>query len=68
MDRIVHVGLIGFGLAGRVFHAPIISSVPGLKLRKIFERKDENVAIIKENTSNYNSRQRRACLLMKILI
>ncbi|NLM34694.1 MAG: oxidoreductase [Clostridiales bacterium] len=48
MDRIVHVGLIGFGLAGRVFHAPIISSVPGLKLRKIFERKDENVAIIKE--------------------
>ena len=48
MDRVVHVGLIGFGAAGQVFHAPIISSVPGLKLRKIFERKDENIAIIKE--------------------
>lgn len=48
MDTIIQVGLIGFGLAGRVFHAPIITSVPGLKLRKIFERKDENIAIIKE--------------------
>ena len=48
MDRVVHVGLIGFCADGQVFHAPIISSVPGLKLRKIFERKDENIAIIKE--------------------
>ncbi|NLZ47182.1 MAG: oxidoreductase [Clostridiales bacterium] len=48
MDTIVRVGLIGFGLAGRVFHAPIINSVPGLKLRKIFERKAENIDIIRE--------------------
>lgn len=26
----VRVALIGYGLGGRVFHAPLISSVPGL--------------------------------------
>jgi len=30
--RTVQVGLIGFGLGGRVFHAPIIHAVPGLQL------------------------------------
>jgi scyllo-inositol 2-dehydrogenase (NADP+) len=29
------VGLIGYGFAGRVFHAPLIASVPGLALRRI---------------------------------
>jgi predicted dehydrogenase len=36
--RTVQVGLIGFGLGGRVFHAPIISAVPGLQLAAIMER------------------------------
>lgn len=36
--RTVQVGLIGFGLGGRVFHAPILSAVPGLKLAAIVER------------------------------
>lgn len=34
----VRVGLIGFGLAGQSFHAPIIRSVPGLELACILER------------------------------
>lgn len=34
----VEVGLIGFGLAGRVFHAPIIRAVPGLRLAAILQR------------------------------
>jgi len=34
----VNVGLVGFGFAGRTFHAPIISQVPGLRLRAILER------------------------------
>lgn len=34
----LEVGLIGFGLAGRVFHAPIIRAVPGLRLAAILER------------------------------
>src|SRR5205823_696683 len=33
MDRAgVRVGLVGYGLAGAVFHAPLIASTPGLRL------------------------------------
>lgn len=31
-DGAVRVGLIGYGLAGAVFHGPLIASVPGLRL------------------------------------
>jgi predicted dehydrogenase len=34
----VRVGLIGFGLAGRAFHAPVIRAVPGMELACIVER------------------------------
>src|SRR5882724_3188248 len=40
--RTVQVGLIGFGLGGRVFHAPIISAVPGLHLAAIVERSSDS--------------------------
>jgi scyllo-inositol 2-dehydrogenase (NADP+) len=35
----VRVGLIGFGLAGQAFHAPLIRAVPGLELSCILERR-----------------------------
>jgi len=38
------VGLIGYGLAGSVFHAPLIRSVPGLKLTKIVTSRHDQVA------------------------
>jgi scyllo-inositol 2-dehydrogenase (NADP+) len=34
----IRVGLIGFGLAGQAFHAPVIRGVPGLELACILER------------------------------
>src|ERR1700738_1489181 len=34
----INVGLIGFGLAGRAFHAPVIHAVPGLRLAAILQR------------------------------
>ncbi len=40
----IRVGLIGFGLAGRVFHAPLISSVEGLELAATLERTTNKVA------------------------
>jgi scyllo-inositol 2-dehydrogenase (NADP+) len=43
-----NVGLIGYGMAGRIFHAPTISCVEGLKLSKIRETKAPNIALIKE--------------------
>jgi predicted dehydrogenase len=36
--------VIGFGLAGKVFHAPFISAVPGLRLKGIVQRKGDEAA------------------------
>lgn len=38
MSKIINTGIIGFGLSGRVFHAPFIHSHPGFHLIKINER------------------------------
>ena len=38
MADVISVGLIGYGMAGRTFHAPVIQSVPGLRLKKVVER------------------------------
>ena len=40
----INVGLIGFGLAGRAFHAPVIHAVPGLKLAAIVQRRGNEAA------------------------
>ncbi len=37
----IGVGIIGFGLAAKVFHAPFVSAVPGLKLVAFVERKTD---------------------------
>lgn len=34
----IRVGVVGFGLGGRVFHAPLVSSVEGLELAAVVER------------------------------
>src|SRR6202522_3039961 len=38
----VRVGLIGFGMAGEAFHAPVINGVPGMELACILERRGNN--------------------------
>lgn len=40
----IEVGLAGFGLAGRAFHAPVITRVPGLHLAAIVQRSGEQAA------------------------
>lgn len=40
----INVGLIGFGLAGRAFHAPVIRAVPGLRLAAILQRRGSEAA------------------------
>ncbi len=40
----IDVGLIGFGLAGRSFHAPVIRTVPGLRLAAILQRSGNEAA------------------------
>jgi predicted dehydrogenase len=43
-EREIGVGVIGFGLGGRVFHAPFVSAVPGLRLVSIMQRKGDEAA------------------------
>lgn len=40
----IDVGLVGFGLAGRAFHAPVIRAVPGLRLAAILQRSGNEAA------------------------
>jgi scyllo-inositol 2-dehydrogenase (NADP+) len=51
----IRVGLIGFGLAGRVFHAPLISSVEGLELAAVLERGSNNAAERYPGITTYRS-------------
>ena len=40
----VSVGLIGYGLAGSAFHAPLIAATPGLKLDYIVTSNEQRAA------------------------
>jgi scyllo-inositol 2-dehydrogenase (NADP+) len=40
----LRVGLIGYGLAGSAFHAPLVGAVPGLELTSIVTSNQERVA------------------------
>ncbi|HKW62942.1 MAG TPA: oxidoreductase [Candidatus Acidoferrum sp.] len=42
--QVIEVGLVGFGLAGRAFHAPVIRAVPGLHLAAIVQRTGSEAA------------------------
>jgi len=44
MSSEIGVAVIGFGLAGKVFHAPFVSAVPGLRLEAIVQRKGDEAA------------------------
>lgn len=48
MKHKLNVGLLGFGMAGRTFHAPFITNVPGLHLKKIKANRPESIALAKD--------------------
>ncbi len=43
-EREIGVGVIGFGLGGRVFHAPFVNAVNGLRLAAILQRSGDAAA------------------------
>lgn len=45
MDKTIKVGLIGFGIGGQIFHAPILTTVKGLQLVKIRAVKPDQVNV-----------------------
>jgi scyllo-inositol 2-dehydrogenase (NADP+) len=44
MHEPIQVGVVGFGLAGRVFHTAIIAATPGLDLACVVERRGDEAA------------------------
>ena len=44
MDATLDVALLGFGLAGRVFHAPLVEATPGLRLHTVVSSDPARVA------------------------
>lgn len=40
----IRAGLVGFGMAGRVFHGPLLSSVKGMELAAVMERNSSRAA------------------------
>jgi predicted dehydrogenase len=51
----IRVGLVGFGMVGRVFHAPLISSVEGLELAAVVERHSDFAAERYPSITTYRS-------------
>jgi predicted dehydrogenase len=54
-NKTIHVGIIGFGLSGRAFHAPFLHVHPGFSIRKVVERSSEKskkiypyIAVVKD--------------------
>jgi len=48
-------GLMAYGMSGRIFHAPFISTNPGFKLKAIVERSQKKAADIYPDVISYNS-------------
>lgn len=44
MHEPIRVGVVGFGLAGRVFHTTVIEATPGLELASVVERNGNDAA------------------------
>jgi scyllo-inositol 2-dehydrogenase (NADP+) len=51
----IRTGVIGFGLAGRIFHAAVIAATPGLELAAIVQRKGDEAAKAYPNVQIYRS-------------
>lgn len=42
MPKTIRTAVVGFGLAGKVFHAPFISAIPGMELSGILQRSGDS--------------------------
>jgi len=48
LKRIIKTGIIGFGIGGNTFHAPIIATTEGLEISRIRARKESEVRLARE--------------------
>lgn len=52
MNNKIRVGLVGFGISGQVFHAPVMRAVSDLELAKVTARKPEQKSILAQKYPN----------------
>ncbi|MCO5936543.1 Gfo/Idh/MocA family oxidoreductase [Mucilaginibacter sp. RB4R14] len=55
MQAPIVTGLMAYGMSGRIFHAPFISTNPGFKLKGIVERTHKKAAQIYPEIKSYSS-------------
>lgn len=55
MTDTIRAGVIGFGLAGRIFHAAVISAIPGMELAGIVQRTGDDAAKAYPNVKIFRS-------------
>lgn len=48
MSRRINTAIIGFGMAGRVFHSPILSSLDNYQISKIFTANNDSINVIRQ--------------------
>jgi scyllo-inositol 2-dehydrogenase (NADP+) len=52
LKKIISTGIIGFGVGGNIFHAPIIYTTEGLHISKIRARKESEINLAKQRYRN----------------
>lgn len=45
MKRLIQAGLAGYGMAGQVFHAPLLNAEPSIQLKTVLERSSEQALL-----------------------
>ncbi|MGN6637742.1 MAG: Gfo/Idh/MocA family oxidoreductase [Mucilaginibacter sp.] len=55
METSIITGLLAYGMSGRVFHAPFVSTHPGFKLKAVVERHEKKAAAQLPGIISYDS-------------
>lgn len=55
MNTQINVGLLAYGMSGKVFHAPFVSTHPGFKLHAVLERNKKQAVADYPGTISYNT-------------
>ncbi|WP_428330477.1 Gfo/Idh/MocA family oxidoreductase [Mucilaginibacter sp.] len=55
MSTPIITGLMAYGMSGRIFHAPFLTTNPGFKFKAVVERKEKKAALRYPDVISYNS-------------
>jgi predicted dehydrogenase len=55
MSKPIIIGLMAYGMSGRVFHAPFLTTNPGFKFKAVVERREKKAGLRYPDVISYNS-------------